>query len=79
MALLEVKSLRRNFEADKPAVDDVTFSIEEGEIVCLLGPSGCGKTTLLRMIAGWNRRTVVSLGSRGVTWTQFQHTSVILA
>jgi ABC-type Fe3+/spermidine/putrescine transport system ATPase subunit len=52
MALLEVRSLKRSFEAGKPAVDDVTFSIEEGEIVCLLGPSGCGKTTLLRMIAG---------------------------
>jgi ABC-type Fe3+/spermidine/putrescine transport system ATPase subunit len=52
MALLEVRSLRRSFEIGKPAVDDVTFSIEEGDIVCLLGPSGCGKTTLLRLIAG---------------------------
>ncbi|UOQ43304.1 ATP-binding cassette domain-containing protein [Halobacillus salinarum] len=29
-----------------------SFSIEQGEFVCLLGPSGCGKTTLLRIIAG---------------------------
>jgi iron(III) transport system ATP-binding protein len=33
-------------------VDDVSFDIEEGEIVCLLGPSGCGKTTSLRLAAG---------------------------
>jgi iron(III) transport system ATP-binding protein len=34
------------------AVDDVSFTIQAGELVTLLGPSGCGKTTTLRMIAG---------------------------
>ncbi len=34
------------------AVDRVSFSIGQGELVTLLGPSGCGKTTTLRMIAG---------------------------
>ena len=33
-------------------VNDVSFDIAEGEIVCLLGPSGCGKTTSLRLAAG---------------------------
>jgi ABC-type Fe3+/spermidine/putrescine transport system ATPase subunit len=33
------------------AVEDVSFTLNPGEIACLLGPSGCGKTTLLR-IAG---------------------------
>ncbi|MCC6320670.1 MAG: ABC transporter ATP-binding protein [Phycisphaerales bacterium] len=35
------------------AVDDVTLTINAGELFFLLGPSGCGKTTLLRMIAGF--------------------------
>jgi osmoprotectant transport system ATP-binding protein len=34
----------------RPAVDDVTFTIEPGELVVLIGPSGCGKTTLLKLI-----------------------------
>jgi len=34
------------------ALDDVSLSIEENQIVTFLGPSGCGKTTLLRLIAG---------------------------
>jgi iron(III) transport system ATP-binding protein len=38
-----------------PAVRDVSFILEPGEIVCLLGPSGCGKTTLLRIAAGVER------------------------
>ena len=33
-------------------VDDVSFDIQAGEVVCLLGPSGCGKTTSLRLAAG---------------------------
>ena len=34
------------------ALDDVSFSVREGEFVCIVGPSGCGKTTLFRIIAG---------------------------
>lgn len=34
------------------SVEDISFCIREGEIVCLLGPSGCGKTTLLRLASG---------------------------
>jgi spermidine/putrescine transport system ATP-binding protein len=36
------------------ALDDVSFSIREGEFFSILGPSGCGKTTLLRLLAGFD-------------------------
>ena len=37
------------------AIDDISFSVGQGEVIALLGPSGCGKTTILRMIAGFER------------------------
>jgi len=40
---------------DSLSVDDVSFSVERGEVVTLLGPSGCGKTTMLRLAAGLER------------------------
>jgi iron(III) transport system ATP-binding protein len=38
-----------------PAVNEVSFSLQQGDLLGLLGSSGCGKTTLLRMIAGFER------------------------
>ncbi|MFX1282030.1 MAG: ABC transporter ATP-binding protein [Promethearchaeota archaeon] len=51
MAFLEIKNLSKKFE-DVIAVDSVSFSIAEGEILGILGPSGCGKTTILKAILG---------------------------
>lgn len=51
MSAVAIANACKSFNGVK-AVDDVSFTIEEGEFFSLLGPSGCGKTTLLRMIAG---------------------------
>lgn len=50
-AILEVNNLSNQYDG-KALLQDVNFSLEQGEILCLLGPSGSGKTTLLRIIAG---------------------------
>src|SRR6478609_11764519 len=48
---IELKSISKKF-GEVTAVNDVNFSVNDGELVGLLGPSGGGKTTVLRMIAG---------------------------
>jgi len=62
---LDVSHLSVNF-GDRTVIDDLSFSLKEGEIASLLGPSGCGKTTLLRAIAGLlqPREGTIRLGSQ---------------
>lgn len=50
--MIEVDHLTRRFDLIT-AVDDIAFSIREGEIVGFLGPNGAGKTTTLRMLVGY--------------------------
>jgi branched-chain amino acid transport system ATP-binding protein len=50
-SVLEIRSLCKSFAGLK-AVDDVSFSLETGEILGLIGPNGSGKTTLINVVTG---------------------------
>ena len=55
MSRLEVKNLTQTFVqkgTQLPVLDDLNFSVDDGEFVALLGPSGCGKSTLFNIISG---------------------------
>lgn len=53
--VISISNLNKTFRAQDGtvvnALDDMTFEVEQGELVSLIGPSGCGKSTLLRVIA----------------------------
>lgn len=51
MPILELQNLKKYFATQK-AVDDISLTVERGQIFGLLGPNGAGKTTLIRMITG---------------------------
>jgi iron(III) transport system ATP-binding protein len=69
--MLDVQNLIKQFSvrgtAAVKAIDDVSFTIEQGEFFTLLGPSGCGKTTTLRCVAGLERPQSGKILLRGRT------------
>jgi len=70
--MLEVNGLGKVYgtgPTSTHAVGNVTFSVEQGEFVCVVGPSGCGKTTLLKCIAGLLRPTSGEVHLRGTKVT----------
>ena len=50
MRLLEVKNLRKSF-GDLEVLKDISFDVNEGQVISILGPSGSGKSTLLRCMS----------------------------
>lgn len=72
---IEVSHLSRTFSSKSEkvkALDDVSFTVNKGDIVCIVGASGCGKSTLLRALAGLDpeHEGTVKIDSKTVTRPQ---------
>lgn len=68
--ILEVEGLTRNF-GGLVAVKDVSFKVDEGEVLGIMGPNGAGKTTVFNLISGVYKPTSGSLKFRGQEITGF--------
>jgi len=63
--VLELRDISCAYEPTRSAIEHITFTVDQGEILCLLGPSGCGKTTILRAIAGFEQVITGSIALSG--------------
>ena len=64
MAFIDVKNLSKIYQMGEvkiKAIENVSFSIDEGELVVILGPSGAGKTTILNILGGMDSPTSGSI------------------
>ncbi|MDD5616098.1 MAG: ABC transporter ATP-binding protein [Candidatus Methanoperedens sp.] len=58
--LVEIKNVSKAYETNGnriQALENINFSVEDNDFICIVGPSGCGKSTLLRIIVGLEKPT----------------------
>ncbi|MEB3030670.1 ABC transporter ATP-binding protein [[Mycobacterium] nativiensis] len=81
MASVTFDSVTRRYPgAERPALDALDLSVDDGEFMVLVGPSGCGKTTTLRMLAGLEPVDAgrIHIGSDDVTETDPGHRDIAM-
>jgi len=69
MSVLKVENLRKSFGTVK-AVEDISFSVEAGEVFTIIGPNGAGKTTTLEMIEGLQKPDAGTISINGLNWSK---------
>lgn len=73
MTLLSVAGAGFSYSKDAAAIfEDIGFTVEAGQVFCLLGPNGCGKTSLLDCILGLNKLNRGSIHIQGLNMRSFK-------
>ena len=72
MELLKIENIRliyQSEDSETAALENISFSVNEGEFIAIVGPSGCGKTTILSLIAGLIKPTggKITIGGKEIT------------
>jgi len=67
--VIVVSNIRKSFASGNgslPVIEDVSFTVGDGEFVAIVGPSGCGKSTLMNIVAGFERADAGTVRVGGV-------------
>ena len=75
---INLSKIYQSGEIEVKALDNTSFEINEGELVCVLGPSGAGKTTCLNILGGMDEATTGELFVDDIDIKCFKRVSVIL-
>lgn len=59
--MLQIDSVSKLYKGGDKALDNISFSVEQGEFISVIGKSGAGKTTLFRMLNGMIKPTTGSI------------------
>ncbi|WP_412990005.1 amino acid ABC transporter ATP-binding protein [Pediococcus siamensis] len=71
--MLKIENLTKKFN-NRLIIDDLSFTVDDGEILTIVGPSGAGKTTLLRCISGLEKIDAGTFYLDGVAFNPFEET-----
>ena len=77
--IVEIRNVYKSYHRGSlpvPVLEDITFSIAQGEFLAIMGPSGSGKSTLLNLIAGIDQVDSGSIMVEGVEITSFSETEL---
>ena len=74
---IEIKELNKSFNSGVHVLKDISFSVDEGEIISILGPSGCGKSTILRILAELETADSGTLSCKGKMSFVFQESLLL--
>lgn len=67
---LVVDAISAEYSKHSSVIENISFSLEQGELACLLGPSGCGKTTILNAVSGFQNITAGEIILDGILLSQ---------
>ena len=60
--MIEIKNVTKTYNGEKKAVDDISFTVNDGEIFAFIGHNGAGKTTTIRMLLGIIKKDIKAKG-----------------
>ena len=73
--MININHISKTFTGDNKAVDDLTLTIPDGEIIGFIGPNGAGKTTTIKMMTGILESDTGSIELNGINIVKYQSSS----